>query len=154
MPKGFTHLFARRLNDLSKITVIEAENGIQLKNGIAYIAPGGKQMGVKKGPHGKISINISDEKPQNGHKPSVGYLFNSFTRDLCSNLTAVILTGMGRDGADEIFRLKKDGVYTIAQDEETSIVFGMPGEAILLGGAQKILPLNTIAEHLIKQTKE
>ncbi len=151
MPAGFTALFASRLNNICKIRVKEAVHGEQLQNGTAYIAPGGFQMGITQAHEGnRISVQELDQV--NGHAPSVGYLFKSAEK--IQDLTAVILTGMGKDGSLEITHLKNKGAYTIAQDESTSVVFGMPGEAVRNGGICTVLPLETIAETLIKKIKE
>lgn len=151
MSLGFTSLFASRLNDVCKIRVKEAVHGEKVISGTAYIAPGGFQMGLTKGHEDNI-IFIEESEPVNGHAPSVGFLFNSVAK--YHDLTAVILTGMGKDGSSEIVQLKNNGAFTIAQNEETSVVYGMPGEAVRNGGICAILPVQTIAETLIQKIKE
>lgn len=151
MPAGFTALFASRLNDCSEMSVREAVNGETITSGNVYVAPGGIQMGVSVS-GGNCRIQLTDNKPQNGHCPSVGYLFDSLKP--LSDLNAVLLTGMGKDGAVEMTVLKEKGIFTIAQNEETSVVYGMPREAIKRGGATAVLPLTSIAETLIQNLKE
>jgi len=152
MPKGFTSLFAQRLNAISHITVVEAEDGMELVTGKAFLAPGGKQMKIIK-KSGTLLLSVTDGELVNGHRPSVEYLFKSLI-ELKSKVTAVLLTGMGKDGSDALLQLKRSGATTIAQDKESCVVFGMPGEAIRLGGASQILPLKDITKSIIQQVKE
>lgn len=154
MPTGFTALFAKRLDSQSAMTVKEASNNDIIEAGSVYIAPGGSQMKITQNRDKKLSIVITDDEPQNGHKPSVGYLYDSLSTINNIPIKAVLLTGMGKDGSHELLSLKKRGVSTIVQDEESSVVFGMPGEAVKIGAASTILPLDKIADVLIQQTKD
>lgn len=143
MPELYTKSFAKRLNDLCEIDVKEAEHGDYLIPGQALIAPGNFHMTINSyGAQYKISLN--DNSLVNNHRPSVDVLFRSAVKYAGKNFMGVILTGMGKDGAKGLLELKDTGVITVAQDELTSVVFGMPKEAIRLGAARYILPLNKI----------
>lgn len=153
MPPYFTQAFAKRLSQICKIAVCEAANGQKIEKDTAYIAPGGRQMKVNK--RGQdLFLEVNDDPPVNRHHPSVDYLFESIV-PLCKTYRVVsaILTGMGNDGAKFLKVLKESGAHTIAQDEESSVVFGMPKEAIKLGGVDEILPLPSIAYHLFNAFK-
>ncbi len=152
MPKGFTSLFAKRLNTISHLKVIEAEDGLEIVSGTVYIAPGGKQMKIIKN-GGTIKLSVTDSELVNGHRPSVEFLFRSLL-PYKSRVISILLTGMGKDGSEALHQLKRSGATTIAQDENSCVVFGMPGEAIRLGGATMVLPLKDIAHSIIQHVKE
>jgi len=143
MPPVFTNSFAKRVNGLSAMTIIEAKDNDELRQGLVLIAPGGKHMIVNKGPRGYF-VKVKDGPPVNRHIPSVDVLFRSAANTLGSNAIGVILTGMGDDGARGMREMKQAGAFTIAQDEESCVVFGMPKVAIEMGGVAKILPLSSI----------
>ncbi len=149
MPEFFTRSFANRLNEICKITVKEAENGDSVLPGRALIAPGNHHMLLKLS-GAKYYVEIKDGPFVNRHRPSVDVLFRSAARYAGANAIGVIMTGMGDDGARGLLEMKQAGAYTIAQDEKTCIVFGMPNEAIKRGAADKVLPLNQIANVAIK----
>jgi two-component system chemotaxis response regulator CheB len=149
MPEFFTRSFANRLNDICKISVKEAENGDSVIRGCALIAPGNHHMLLKRS-GAKYYVEVKDGPLVNRHRPSVDVLFRSTARYAGKNAIGVIMTGMGDDGAKGLLEMKEAGAYTIAQDEKSCIVFGMPNEAIKLGAADKILPLDQIAGHAIK----
>lgn len=152
MPKDFTKLFANRLNELSLLCIKEAEDGDVVTGGRVFIAPGDKHVQLaRKG--AKIVIRLWDGEPVNRHKPSVDVLFDSAARVLGKNCIGVLLTGMGRDGAQGMLTLKEHGAFTIAQDEASSIVYGMPKEAVKLQAVSKVLPLHEIPFALISQTR-
>lgn len=145
MPELFTRSFANRLNDMCQITVKEAENGDAVIRGRALIAPGNKHILLKRsGP--KYIVELNDGPMVNRHRPSVDVLFRSVARYAGSNAIGVIMTGMGDDGAKGLLEMKQAGAKTIAQDEKTCVVFGMPKEAISLGAADKIVSLELIAQ--------
>lgn len=148
IPPVFSAAFASRLNDLVKFEVREAKDGDEIKPNLVLIAPGGKQMAVKK-VGDKLFAKITDDAPVNRHKPSVDYLFKSVAEAGLANSVAVILTGMGADGAREMKTLRDIGVRTIAQNEQTCVVYGMPKEAVAKGGAEHVLPIETIAEKIL-----
>lgn len=155
MPAGFTKSFADRLNQVCNITVKEAEHGERVLSGHAYIAPGDKHLLLGRNGANYI-CQLSASEPVNRHRPSVEVLFKS-GRDISPrNIVGIMLTGMGKDGAQAMADLKKAGSYNICQDEASSVVFGMPREAIALGAADEVVTLNLIAkrllEHLFKTT--
>lgn len=150
MPEGFTRSFANSLNNICEMEVKEAEDGDRLYQGRVLIAPGNHHMLLKR--FGKeYVVEIKQAPLVNRHRPSVDVLFRSAARYAGQNATGVILTGMGADGAKGLLELKEAGAHTIAQDQESSIVFGMPKEAIKLGGANEIINLNKLAPYLIKR---
>jgi len=148
MPEKFTKAFADRLNSLCELEVLEASSGDRIIPGRALIAPGGKHLQVKRSGAQYIAI-VSEGPAVNRHCPSVDVLFNSLAKSAKQNATGVIMTGMGNDGAQGLLNMKNVGCNTMAQNESSSVVFGMPKEAIKLGAAKKIVDLSEIAE-LIK----
>lgn len=143
MPERFTKTFADRLNTLCRISVKEAEDGDSVLPGHALIAPGSYHMTlVRSG--ARYSVKLNQDPPVNRHRPSVDVMFDSVARYAGANTIGVILTGMGGDGARGMLAMKQAGAYTIAQDEASCVVFGMPKEAIKMGGVDKILPLDDI----------
>ena len=148
MPEKFTKSFADRLNTICKISVKEAENNDSVIRGRALIAPGNFHTLLKRS-GAKYFVEVTDGPMVNRHRPSVDVLFRSTATFAGRNAIGIILTGMGSDGAAGLLEMKQAGAYTIAQDEASSVVFGMPKEAVRMGGVQKVLPLNQIAHHLI-----
>jgi two-component system chemotaxis response regulator CheB len=151
MPAGFTASFAERLDSLSRITVREARNGEPIRPGHAYLAPGDEHLRVIRTPGGYIT-RVSGGPAVLRHRPSVEVLFESVAMAARGNALGVILTGMGGDGAGGLKSMRDAGAFTIAQDEKTSIVFGMPREAIQLGAVCAVLPLDQIPQHLVRFT--
>jgi len=148
IPKAFSTPFARRMNDCSQVTVYEAEDGQQVLAGHVYIAPGDRHlMVVRDG--ARYVCKLDDGVPVNRHKPSVDVLFRSVAQNAGGNAIGVILTGMGKDGARGLREMLDAGSRTIAQDEATSVVWGMPGEAVSLGAAQHVLPLESVATKIL-----
>ncbi|MDQ3392748.1 MAG: chemotaxis response regulator protein-glutamate methylesterase [Bacteroidota bacterium] len=149
MPEMFTKSFAKRLNEICKITVKEAENGDTVIRGRALIAPGNKHLLLKRS-GARYYVEVKDGPLVNRHKPSVDVLFRSTAQYAGKNSIGIIMTGMGDDGARGLLEMKEAGAKTIAQDEKSCVVFGMPKEAIKLNAAEKILPLEGIAPHILK----
>lgn len=151
IPPTFSAAFASRLGPRCRVRVKEAEHGDLVAWGTVYIAPGGRQMGVRRLDSG-LQIVISDDAPVNRHRPSVDFLFQTLATEAADRYTisSAILTGMGADGARGLLALKGAGAHTIAQDEQTSTVYGMPKAAADLGAALEVLPLPSIAYHLLK----
>jgi two-component system chemotaxis response regulator CheB len=148
IPPVFSAAFAQRLNTLCPFEVREAVDGDELKHNRVLIAPGGKQMGiVRRG--NALHAQISDAPPVNRHKPSVDYMFNSAAAIDRFNFVAGLLTGMGADGARGLKLLRDRGARTIAQNEASCIVYGMPREAVALGAAEFVLPLDDIGSQLL-----
>jgi len=143
MPAGFTKSFANRLDSLCQISVKEAEGGERILPGHAYIAPGDKHLLLAKSGANYVT-QLSDEPPVNRHKPSVDVLFDSAAEFAGKNVIGVILTGMGKDGAAGMARMKNAGAYNFAQNEESCVVYGMPKEAVAHGGVDEIAHLNDL----------
>jgi len=148
MPPGFTRSFAERLNKLCQITVKEAEDGERVLPGHAYIAPGAMHMELTRS-GANYQVKLHDGPPVNRHKPSVDVLFKSVAQYAGRNAVGVILTGMGNDGAAGLLAMNKAGAWTIAQNEASCVVFGMPREAIALGGASEVVDLHQISQHML-----
>jgi two-component system chemotaxis response regulator CheB len=153
MPPGFTRSFAQRLDALSRITVSEAEDGERVLPGHAYVAPGGRHMRLARSGSNYV-VALDDGEPVNRHRPSVEVLFRSVAVNAGPNALGVMLTGMGKDGAAAMLEMKRAGAFTIAQDEASCVVFGMPREAIALGAVDEVLPVTRIAERLQSRLAE
>ena len=149
MPGTFTKLFAKRLDGLCKITVKEAEDNEPALPGHAYVAPGGFHLRVERFGARGYGIKIGSDAAVNLHRPSVDVLFYSAAESAGADAIGVILTGMGKDGAQGLLAMRKSGAFTLAQDEASSIVFGMPKEAIDIGAAEMVAPLNLIARRIM-----
>ena len=152
MPEYFTRSFANRLNDLCKITVKEAEHGDAVIRGRALVARGNHHLLLKRS-GARYFVEIMDGPLVNRHRPSVDVLFRSAANFSGMNAVGIILTGMGDDGAKGLLEMKNAGAYTIAQEENSCVVFGMPKVAIGLGAATTILPLDEIAQHAYHRLK-
>ncbi|GAA4033794.1 chemotaxis response regulator protein-glutamate methylesterase [Sphingomonas rosea] len=149
MPEHFTRAFAQRLNSLCEVDVREAANGDPVLRGQVLIAPGGKHM-IFERRGARYQVAVKDGPLVSRHRPSVDVLFRSVAQAAGSNAVGVIMTGMGDDGARGMREMKDAGARTIAQDEASSIVFGMPKEAIAHGGVEKIVPLGHIAQEMLQ----
>lgn len=154
MPPMFTEALAASLQTKCAIRVKEASDGEIAVHGCAYIAAGGRQMKLSPAPSGDILIKLTDDPPENNCRPSVDYLFRSVALHFPGRAVAAILTGMGNDGAQGLKMLKRGGCYSIAQDEATSVVFGMPREAILTGAVDTVMPLTKIAPAIARAVEE
>jgi len=150
MPDGFTELFAKRLDDVCPIRVKEAQSGDLLVAGRALICPGNRHMKVKKLPLGNVAV-LGDDMPVNGHRPSVDVLFRSVAEEFGSQAVAVLMTGMGEDGAAGLGEIRAAGGFTVAQSQETCVVFGMPKAAIDRGYAMRIAHLQDLPNVLQAQ---
>lgn len=147
MPEVFTRSFADRLDKICQIKIKEATDGDPIVQGQALIAPGNKHMEVRTdGNSHRVAVRYGP--PCNRHRPSVDILFSSVARTVGANAIGIIMTGMGADGAKGLLEMKEQGAVTVAQDEKTSVVFGMPKEAIRIQAATKVLPLHTIASYV------
>lgn len=149
MPEKFTTSFAERLNSLSQVTVHEAANHMRLQAGHAYLAPGGMHLRVAK-IGGEFVCKVEDGPCVSGHKPSVDALFHSVAQAAGAQAVGVILTGMGKDGAEGLKAMRDAGAYTIGQNHATCVVYGMPKVAFELGGVQTELPLQEIAGEILR----
>ncbi len=150
IPESFSLSFARRLNDLCALQVCEAHDGQEILTGHAYVAPGSHHlMLVSEG--SRLSCLLSDGPPVNRHRPSADVLFRSVAQSVGPKALGVILTGMGGDGAQGLLEMREAGAGTIAQDEDTSVVWGMPREAVRVGAVDRILPLGRFAGEVMAQ---
>lgn len=149
MPEHFTKTFADRLSNVCDINVVEAQEGMSVIPGQALIAPGNFHMLLKRS-GARYFVSINDGPRVNRHKPSVDVLFNSTSKNAGANAVGVLLTGMGNDGAKGLKTMHDNGSFTIAQDEKTSVVYGMPKEAVKLGAADIELPLDEVAEKMLE----
>jgi two-component system chemotaxis response regulator CheB len=150
MPEGFTAAFARRLDAVCRIRVREAADGDHIERGLALIAPGNRHLIVRR-ESGCLRARVIDGPPVSRHRPSVDVLFGSVAEAAGASAVGVLMTGMGRDGADGLLAMKEAGATTIAQDASTCVVFGMPKEAMALGAVDEVLPLPHIAESVLER---
>ena len=150
MPAGFTTSFAERLNRLSAMQVKEAEDGDRVRPGLVLLAPGGERHMHVLRSGGEYRVKLIVGEPVSGHRPSVDVLFRSVAAGVGCNAAAALLTGMGDDGAAGLLEIRRAGGRTFAQDEQTSVVFGMPAVAWQKGAAEELVPLDSIPERLLK----
>lgn len=152
MPEHFTRSLAERLNEICSIDVREAADGDRVVGGLALIAPGNRHMLVRRSIGGPI-VEVKDGPLVGHHRPSVDLLFKSVARHIGADAVGVIMTGMGADGAQGLKAMRDAGARTIAQDEESCVVFGMPREAIALGAAETVVPLERIAQTMLERCR-
>lgn len=150
MPEGFTEMFSRRLDEICAIRVKEAQSGDLLLPGRALVCPGSRHMKAKRLPLGDVVV-LSDEARVNGHRPSVDVLFRSVAEEFGNKTVAIIMTGMGEDGAEGLGQVKAAGGMTIAQSEDSCVVYGMPKAAIERGYAVRVVGLDAMANTLLAQ---
>jgi two-component system chemotaxis response regulator CheB len=148
MPDTFTPSFARRLDSLSKLTVIEARGGERLQPGMAYLAPGHSHMRVRKSAGGFV-LELSQEEPVNRHRPAADVLFRSVAEQVRHNGLGVILTGMGKDGAQGLLAMRQAGAWNIGQDQASCVVYGMPREAAEIGALDEVASLGDISRRIV-----
>jgi two-component system chemotaxis response regulator CheB len=150
MPEKFTAAFAERLNKLCQLEVKEARHGDRVLPGRALIAPGGKHMLLRRD-GANYHVDVIDGPLVNRHRPSVDVLFRSVAKQAGANALGIIMTGMGDDGAAGLLEMRKAGARTVAQDEESCVVYGMPKEAVKRGGVEKSVPLHAINREILQQ---
>lgn len=153
MPEGFTAAFAQRLDRSCRIDVKEAVDGEQILKGCALIAPGNRHMAVHRG-GGRYWVEITDGPLVSRHRPSVDFLFRSVAQNVGLNALGVIMTGMGRDGAEGLLAMKQAGALTIGQDEASCVIYGMPKEATELGAVDLVVPLAKIADTILTRVND
>ena len=153
MPSGFTKMFSDRLNQLCQMQVKEAEHGDRVRTGLILIAPGGKQLEVVRS-GGFYQVRLGSEEKVSGHCPSVDVMMHSVAKHVGANAVGAMLTGMGQDGAEGMLAMKQAGSRCIAQDEASSVVFGMPKVAFEKGGAERLVPLDKISTALLSLLTE
>jgi two-component system, chemotaxis family, protein-glutamate methylesterase/glutaminase len=152
MPEGFTDMFARRLDDICAIQVKEAQSGDVLQAGRALVAPGNRHLKIKHLPLGNVAV-LSDEARVNGHRPSADVLFHSVAEEFGGQAIAVLMTGMGDDGAEGLGAVKAAGGLTIAQSEDSCVVYGMPKAAMERGAVMRVVNLDSLANALMAQCR-
>src|SRR5450759_195294 len=148
MPAGFTRSFAQRLNNLCRVMVSEAVHGERILPGHAYIAPGEFHLSLRRSGANYVA-HVDQAPPMNRHRPSVDVLFDSVAIHAGKNAIGMLLTGMGRDGADGLLRMHQAGAYTLAQDEASCVVFGMPREAIAIGAVDEVAPILEMSQRVM-----
>lgn len=148
IPPAFSASFARRMNDVSPLTVCEAQDGQQVLAGHVYVAPGDYHLRLMRD-GARYICRVGQDAPINRHRPSVDVLFRSVAENAGQNAIGVLLTGMGRDGARGLKAMRQAGAATIAQDEHTSVVWGMPGEAVAIGATEEVWPIEAIAARIM-----
>lgn len=154
MPAGFTKEFANSLDKICPLTVKEAEDCDLIEAGHVYIAPGNYHIYVEIGNFGRKYVRLSQDAQRNGHRPSADVLFESMANVYQNKCLGVIMTGMGKDGATELATMRKQGAWTLGQDEKSSIVYGMPKVAFELGGVQRQVSLENMASEISKLARE
>ncbi len=153
MPGLFTGALAQALDSRCAITVVEARDGQLAMPGSAYLAPGERHLTVRSDGFGRLLVRTRDQPPVDGHRPSVDLLFESAARLRPRSVVAVILTGMGNDGTRGLLELKRAHATVLAQDEESSVVWGMPGNAVRAGAVDEVVQLSQIAERLQRKVR-
>ena len=148
IPETFSASFAKRLDRECAVSVCEAQDGMQILPGHAFVAPGNRHLSIGRD-GARFVCRISDGPPVNHHRPSVDVLFDSVADHAGHNAVGALLTGMGDDGAQGLLRMRRAGAATIAQDEATSVVWGMPGVAVRIGAAERVMPLKDVADALL-----
>ena len=152
MPETFTPSFAKRLDSLSKLTVIEAQGGERLKPGMAYLAPGHSHLRVRRSAGGHV-LELGQDEPVNRHRPAADVLFQSMAEHVGKRALGIILTGMGKDGAQGLLAMRRAGAWNVGQDQASCVVYGMPREAALAGALDEVAPLNAIAAAVMARLK-
>ena len=153
MPPMFTSVLAQRLNSMGKLPVVEAQQDQKVEPGHVYIAPGGLHMNLKKLPLGNIVISLEDTPPENSCKPAVDVLLRAVARIYGANSLSIIMTGMGQDGLKGVREIRTAGGGVCVQDQESSVVWGMPGAIVHEGLHQKVLPLSQIAHEILRHSR-
>lgn len=153
MPETFTPSFARRLDGLCKLRVIEAQGGERIQPGHAYLAPGHSHLLVKRSAGGWVT-ELAKTEPVNRHRPAVDVLFGAVAKEVGKHAIGVILTGMGRDGAQGMLEMRKAGAWNIGQDQESCVVYGMPREAALAGAVDEVASLGDVAGRLLARLRQ
>jgi two-component system chemotaxis response regulator CheB len=152
MPEAFTPSFAQRLDSLSALHVIEAQGGERLRPGTAYLAPGHSHMLIRK-QGGSFLVDLEKSEPVNRHRPSVDVLFRSVASQVGKDATGIILTGMGKDGAQGLLKMRAAGAWTIGQDQESCVVYGMPREAAQVGAVAEVAALGDVPLRLLDRLR-
>ncbi len=150
MPPGFTKMYADRLNRLCAMEVQEAQNGCEMRRGLAYVAPADLQCRIVRISSGRYTLSCVPGEKVSGHRPSVDALFFSMAETVTCKMVGIIMTGMGQDGAEGLLAMRRKGAYTIGQDKESSVVYGMPGVAHKIGAVMVQAPCEGVAAALLR----
>jgi two-component system chemotaxis response regulator CheB len=153
MPEAFTPSFAKRLDSLAAVRVVESKGGERIQPGHAYLAPGHSHLLIRKSGGGWVT-ELSQAEPVNRHRPSVDVLFHAVAREAGRNAIGVILTGMGKDGAQGMLAMRQAGAWNIGQDQESCVVYGMPREAAQLGAVDEVASLNGVAARILGRLRQ
>jgi two-component system chemotaxis response regulator CheB len=153
MPEAFTSAFAKRLDSLGPIRVVEAQGGERIQPGHAYLAPGHSHLLVRKSGAGWVT-ELAQSEPVNRHRPSVDVLFHAVAREAGRHAIGVILTGMGKDGAQGMLAMRQAGAWNIGQDQESCVVYGMPREAAQVGAVAEVSSLNDVAARILARLRQ
>ncbi|MEW6513255.1 MAG: chemotaxis response regulator protein-glutamate methylesterase [Pseudomonadota bacterium] len=153
MPEAFTPSFAKRLDSLGAVRVVESRGGERIQPGHAYLAPGHSHLLVKKSGTGWVT-ELSQGEPVNRHRPSVDVLFHSVAKEAGRNALGVILTGMGKDGAQGMLAMRQTGAWNIGQDQESCVVYGMPREAAQVGAVDEVVSLSNVAARILGRLRQ
>ncbi|WP_119394992.1 protein-glutamate methylesterase/protein-glutamine glutaminase [Salinibius halmophilus] len=148
IPEAFSRSFANRLNKICQLTIVEAEAGMRLRPGWVYIAPGSHHLTVHRQGNDYV-LALNDGELVNRHRPSVDVMYESISNTYRNSVLAILLTGMGKDGAQGLLNLRRSGFNTVCQDQQSSVVWGMPGAAVALDAAEKVLSLNEISKEIV-----
>lgn len=152
MPPGFTRTYAERLNKITRLHVVEAKGGERILPGHAFLAPGGHHLIVVRS-GADYRVKLSDAEPVHRHRPAVDVMMESVARVGGKNVIGVLLTGMGKDGAQGMLDIRNQGGYTLAQDEASCVVYGMPKEAVMVGGVDQVVALDKMGAVLLEKVK-
>jgi two-component system chemotaxis response regulator CheB len=153
MPETFTPSFAKRLDSLGALRVVEAQGGERIQPGHAYLAPGHSHMTIKRSAAGWVT-ELSQSEPVNRHRPAVDVLFNSVAKEVGKQAIGVILTGMGKDGAQGLLAMRQAGAWNIGQDQESCVVYGMPREAVQVGAVDEVSSLHNVASRILARLRQ
>jgi two-component system chemotaxis response regulator CheB len=153
MPETFTPSFAKRLDSLGAVRVVEAQGGERILPGHAYLAPGHSHMTVRRSGAGWVT-ELAQSEPVNRHRPAVDVLFHSVAKEAGKNAIGVILTGMGKDGAQGMLSMHEAGAWNIGQDQESSVVYGMPREAARVGAVDEVVSLSNVASRILARLRQ
>ena len=154
MPTGFTKMYAERLDKLCRMEVREAKDGDDIKRGLALVAPADLQMRVIRSPLGGYKVTCTHGERVSGHRPSVDALFHSMAENVRCQMVGIIMTGMGRDGAQGLLEMRRKGSFTIGQDRDSCVVYGMPGVAQDIGAVTVQAPCKDIAGILLRKLRQ
>ena len=151
MPPVFTQSFANRLSSICTLEVMEAKDGMPCRSGLAVIAPGGRHLKILRRGSSQFICKVNDDPPYNNYKPSVDVLFHSVAENVGGDALGIIMTGMGKDGAEGLLKMRQAGAYTLGQDKSSCVVYGMPHAAERIGAVGELVSLAHVADTIVKR---